>query len=167
MHNFSWYVYFFSLHVPGDYVPIIRRNNCINVTLGISYSVWMTVWYVEKRNKHTKKYCAPSWLYWQEQAHSEVFSFYFQIQKFVSQEGETFFVHNLETRYATICIQCKWRRLIDTNLLCIFLLWLCILLCIFCSVYSVFIFLFYVLFVCKCVLSYCHRVSTELHLTNM
>ena len=32
--------------------------------------------------------------------------------------------------------------------------------CVFCSVYSVFIVLCYVLFVCKCVLSYCHRVST-------
>jgi len=27
MHNFSWNVYFFPLHVSGDYVPIIRRNN--------------------------------------------------------------------------------------------------------------------------------------------
>jgi len=43
VHNFSWYVYFFSLHVSGNYVPIIRRNNCIYVTLGICYSVWMTV----------------------------------------------------------------------------------------------------------------------------
>jgi len=35
MNNFSWYVYFFSLHVSGDYVRIIRRNNCIYATLGI------------------------------------------------------------------------------------------------------------------------------------
>ena len=45
VHNFSWYVYFFSLHVSGDRVPIIRRNNCIYATPGICRSVWMTVWY--------------------------------------------------------------------------------------------------------------------------
>jgi len=36
---------FFSLHVSGDYVPIIRRKNCIYATLGTCYSVWITVWY--------------------------------------------------------------------------------------------------------------------------
>jgi len=45
LHNFSLYVYFFSLHVLGDYVPIIRRNKCIYATLGTYHSVWMTVWY--------------------------------------------------------------------------------------------------------------------------
>jgi len=30
---------------PVEYVPIIRRNNCIYATLGTCYSVWMTVWY--------------------------------------------------------------------------------------------------------------------------
>jgi len=39
-----------------------------------------------------------------------------------------------------------------------------LLLCMFCSVYSAFIVLFSVLFVCKCVLYYCHRVSTQLQL---
>jgi hypothetical protein len=55
-------------HVSGDCVPIIRRNNCIYATLGICHSVWMSVWFagfstLEKRNKHTKKNSAPSWLY--------------------------------------------------------------------------------------------------------
>ena len=31
VHNFSKYVYFFSVHVSGDYVPIIRRSNCIQL----------------------------------------------------------------------------------------------------------------------------------------
>ena len=39
------YVYFHSLHVSGSYVPIIRRNICINATPGICHSVWMTVWF--------------------------------------------------------------------------------------------------------------------------
>ena len=43
VYNLSYYVY--SLHVSGDYVPIIRRNNCIYAALGTCYSVWMTVWY--------------------------------------------------------------------------------------------------------------------------
>jgi len=42
-----------------------------------------------------------------------------------------------------------------------------LLLCMFCSVDSVFIVLFYLLFVCKCVLYYCHQVSTQLLLTNI
>ena len=45
--------------------------------------------------------------------------------------------------------------------LCIFIV-MYVLYCIFC-----FIVLFYVLLVCKCVLYYCHRVSTQLQLTNM
>jgi hypothetical protein len=42
VHNVFYYVYFFSLHVSGDCVPIIRRNDCIYATLGICHSVWMT-----------------------------------------------------------------------------------------------------------------------------
>jgi hypothetical protein len=45
---------------------------------------------------------------------------------------------------------------------CVFLLFYML-----CSVYSVFIVLFYILFVCKCVLYYCHWVSTQLQLTNI
>jgi len=75
-------------------VPIVRRKKCIYATLGTCYSVWLHTrqsstqnnkfqvsyksncfswWWahshpkcVEKRNKHTKKNCAPSWLYLQD-----------------------------------------------------------------------------------------------------
>ena len=43
MHHLSQCVYFFYLHVSGDYVPITRRNNCIYATLDICKSAWMTV----------------------------------------------------------------------------------------------------------------------------
>jgi len=36
---FHIYVYFYSLHVSGSHVPIIRRINCINTTSGICHSV--------------------------------------------------------------------------------------------------------------------------------
>jgi hypothetical protein len=41
----SFYVYFYSLHVSGSCVSIIRRNNCISTTSVICHSVWMTVWH--------------------------------------------------------------------------------------------------------------------------
>jgi hypothetical protein len=53
VHNYSLYVYFFSLNVSGDYVTIIRRNNCIYATLGTYYSVWMTVWYAGWNEFHS------------------------------------------------------------------------------------------------------------------
>ena len=37
------YVYFYSLHVSGYNVPIIRRINCINAIPGIGHCVWTTV----------------------------------------------------------------------------------------------------------------------------
>ena len=43
VHNF--FLVYQNLHVSGDYVPIIRRNNCVYVTLSTCYSVWMTIWY--------------------------------------------------------------------------------------------------------------------------
>ena len=36
---FFMYVYFYSLHVSGSYVSIIRRINCINMTSGL-FSEW-------------------------------------------------------------------------------------------------------------------------------
>jgi len=41
----------------------------IYARLGTCQSVWMTVWYAyqtEKRNKHIKENCSPSWLYLQD-----------------------------------------------------------------------------------------------------
>jgi len=65
-----------SLHVSGDYVSIIRRNNCVYATLGTCYSVRMTVWYV---GAYAPAYqinilriniltinCAPCWFYLQD-----------------------------------------------------------------------------------------------------
>jgi len=40
---FFMYVYFYSLHVSGSHVPIVRRINCITTTSGICHSVYMTV----------------------------------------------------------------------------------------------------------------------------
>ena len=47
-------------------------------------------------------------------------------------------------------------------LLYLCIIFMCVLFCIFCFIVS-----FYVLFVCKCVLYYCHRVSTQLQLKNI
>jgi len=36
---FFMYVYFYSLHVSGSHVPIIRRIICMNMTAGICHCV--------------------------------------------------------------------------------------------------------------------------------
>jgi len=41
------YVYFYSVHVSGNHVPIISRINCIRAIPGICHSVWTTVWYAD------------------------------------------------------------------------------------------------------------------------
>ena len=41
VNSFPQYIYFFSLYVSDDYVPIIRRNRCVYATPGTCYSVWM------------------------------------------------------------------------------------------------------------------------------
>ena len=43
---FFIYVYFYSRHVSGTYMSIIRRINCVSTTSGICQSANMTVWYV-------------------------------------------------------------------------------------------------------------------------
>ena len=42
-HFFFMYVYFYSLHISGSHVPIIRRMNCINATSGTCHSAWTQV----------------------------------------------------------------------------------------------------------------------------
>ena len=47
----------FSLHVSGDYVPMIRRNNCIYAKLGkrrISYQVGLTRLYRDVGQQNLK-----------------------------------------------------------------------------------------------------------------
>ena len=94
VHNFL-NVYVFSLHISGDYVPIIRRNNCIYATMvfvwwlsgmhtrqsstqsakcQVSHKYICFSWWwahslskhLQKRNRHTNKNCAPSWQYLQD-----------------------------------------------------------------------------------------------------
>jgi len=39
------YVYFYSLHILGIHMPIVRRINCIDAIPGICHSVLSNVWY--------------------------------------------------------------------------------------------------------------------------
>jgi len=39
------YIYISISTCFGEYVPIIRRNDCVYATLGTCHSVWLTVWY--------------------------------------------------------------------------------------------------------------------------
>ena len=48
-------VYFYSLHVSGNYVSIIRRINCISAIPGTCHCVWTTVWYAGW-NRHTRRH---------------------------------------------------------------------------------------------------------------
>jgi len=47
------------LHVSGDYVPIIRRNNCVYRTLGTCYAVWIIVWYAGWNEKNINIVVSP------------------------------------------------------------------------------------------------------------
>ena len=58
---FFMYVYFYSLHVSGSYVSIIRRINCINTTSGICPSVYMTVQYAGLDKKKVFRKCCNRW----------------------------------------------------------------------------------------------------------
>jgi hypothetical protein len=54
VHNL-FLVYLFLVHLTV-YVPIIRRKNCVYVTLGTCYSVWMTVWYAGWKDQVSQKH---------------------------------------------------------------------------------------------------------------
>ena len=41
VHNSASYIYFFSLHVLGNYLTIIRRNYFIYATLGTCHFIWV------------------------------------------------------------------------------------------------------------------------------
>ena len=64
------YVYFYSLHVSGSHVTIIRRINYINTTSGICHSVYMTFWCAcldetaSHPNLHTKRSSIQVQVWW-------------------------------------------------------------------------------------------------------
>ena len=97
VHSFSEYVYIFSLHVSRDYVPNMspimygwlsgmkehmllytRQSSIQNNKYQVSHKYNCFSWWwahsrpkhVEKRNKHTKKNCTPSWFYLQDYTHT-------------------------------------------------------------------------------------------------
>jgi hypothetical protein len=74
VHNFSWYVYFFSLHVLGyclgckaDSHPHRVTNTKCRIDTVISPDDGHTVARsMYRKNKHTKRNCEPIWIYLQD-----------------------------------------------------------------------------------------------------
>jgi len=54
MHKFLKYVCCFSLHVSGNYVPIIGRKYSTYATPGICRSIHVDGWYAEQNAQHTR-----------------------------------------------------------------------------------------------------------------
>jgi hypothetical protein len=66
------------------------------------------------------------------------------------------------------CLFCVVLSIVCFVLFYVLFVLCCSMYCLFCVVLCIVCFvLFYVLFVCICVLYYCHRVATQLHLTNI
>jgi len=76
-HKLFMYVYFYSLHVSGNHVPIIRKTNCINAIPGICHYVRTTVWYAGwdqiHPNLHTR----------QSSTQSDIYLFIYKVVKLI------------------------------------------------------------------------------------